>query len=71
MRNNQIPDKQLKFRNSKFVITKRLYNELISQTNYMKSIIDCQEYIWKALRECSDEVIEVKEFAVKKIDFEI
>lgn len=61
----------LKISNEKFVITRRLYNELIAQTNLIGDYNKCRVYVRKSLDSCKREVKKVYEFENKKIDFEI
>ena len=61
----------LKFNSEKYMITKRLYNELIAETNYIGNYNECRAYVFKAMNKCFKEIQQVTEFPKKKIDFEI
>lgn len=68
---NQIFTHQLQFNSEKYLITKRLYNELLSETNYIGDYTQCKAYVMRALSNCFREIQQVTEFPKKKIDFEI
>lgn len=61
----------LQFGSEKYMITKRLYNELLAQTNYISNYNECRTYVYRAMNKCLQEVNKVSEFPKKKIDFEI
>lgn len=68
---NQTFDKTLQFGNDKYLITKRLYRELIAETNYISDYNECRIYVMKAMNKCMNEIKRVANFEGKKIDFEI
>lgn len=68
---NIIKEKNLVLDNEKYRISKRLYLELIAQTNFIKSFKECRAYVYRAINKCGEEVEKVKVFNTKKIDFEI
>lgn len=55
----------------KYLISKRLYQELLAQTNLIKDYLKCRSYVITAVYRCANEVMEVAEFKTKKIDIEI
>jgi len=61
----------LQFGSDKYMITKRLYQEILSQTNYIGDYNKCRSYVYGAIINCSKEVQEVVEFDTKKIDIEL
>ena len=61
----------LQIDSDKFLITKRLYQEMFSQMNYLSDYGKCRVYVRKAMSKCLREVKEVREFEVKKIDIEL
>lgn len=71
MKNNQLFTYTLKFDADKFLITKRLYQELIAQTNLIADYNECRRYVRQALNNCINEIQEVVEFNTKKIDIEL
>ena len=68
---NIIFSKTLAIDNEKYMITKRLYHELIAQTNLIANFNECRAYIRKSLNVCYKEIQEVKQFETRKIDIEI
>ena len=61
----------LQFGRDKYMITKRLYQELISQTNYIGDYNEARAYVYKAMNNCFKEIQQVTEFKTKKIDIEL
>ena len=61
----------LQFDNEKFMITKRLYNEIISETNLIGDYGMCRVYVKEVLNKCQRETKKVLNFEKKKIDIEI
>lgn len=57
--------------NGKFLITKRLYQELFAEMNFIKDYAKCREYVHEAMTKCLHEVKEVTNFEVKKIDIQL
>ena len=55
----------------KYMITKRLYQEILAETNYISDYYKCCTYVRQALSKCFREIQEVSEFEVKKIDIEL
>lgn len=68
---NQIKDHQLKFDNDKFMITKRLYLELLAQTNFISNYEQCRKHVRSVMSKSSNEIKEVKTFETKKIHIEL
>lgn len=69
--NNQIFTNTLQFGNDKYLITRRLYRELIAQTNLIGNYTECRRYVHEAMNKCYKEIQEVSEFTTKKVDIEI
>jgi len=61
----------LQLGNSKYIITKRLYQEIMAQTNYISDYNECKTYVMNALTKCLRETQKVNDFKTKKIDIEI
>jgi len=61
----------LKYGSEKYMITKRLYQELLAETNYIGDYYEARAYVYKAMNKCFKEIQQVTEFNKKKIDFEI
>lgn len=68
---NQLFTNSLQFGSNKYMITKRLYQELLAETNYIADYKDCCSYVMKAITNCFREVQEVSQFETKKIDIEL
>ena len=67
----QTLDYQLKFDADMFMITKRLYLEILAQTNYLGDYGKCRKYVREVMFKCMKEVKEVKAFKTKKIHIEL
>jgi len=67
----QTLDYQLKFDSDMFMITKRLYLEILAQTNYLGEYGACRKYVREVMSKCIGEVKEVKEFKTRKVHIEI
>ena len=67
----QLKDHQLKFDNDMFMITKRLYLELLAQTNYLVDYGKCRSYVRSVISNSGNEIKEVKSFETKKIHMEL
>ena len=67
----QLLDHQLKFDNDCFMITKRLYQELLAETNYIGDYGKCRSYVRLTLAKCTEEVEKVKAFKTRKIHIEL
>jgi hypothetical protein len=67
----QILDHQLKFDSDMFMITKRLYLELLAETNYISDYNACRKYVRSVMSKCFNEIKEVKAFETRKIHIEL
>ena len=61
----------LQFGTQKYMITKRLYQELLAETNYIGDYKLARAYVFTAMNKCLKEMQQVTEFETKKIDIEI
>ena len=61
----------LQFGSDKYMITKRLYQELFAQTNLIGDYNECRSYVYGAMNKCLKETKQVVEFKTKKIDIEL
>lgn len=61
----------LQFGSEKYMITKRLYQEIFAQTNLISDYDKCRSYVYGAMNKCSKEIKQVVEFETKKIDIEL
>lgn len=68
---NQLLDHQLKFDNDMFMITKRLYLELLAQTNYISDYNQCRRHVRSVMSKSGNEIKEVKAFETRKIHIEL
>ena len=67
----QVLDHQLKFDNDLFMITKRLYLELLAQTNYISDYTQCRKYVRSVMSKSGKEIKEVRQFETRKIHIEL
>jgi len=58
----------LQIDNDKFLITKRLYQEMFAEMNLIKDYGRCRKYVREAMDNCLKEISSVTSFKVKKID---
>lgn len=58
----------LQIDNDKFLITKRLYQEMFAEMNLIKDYGRCRKYVRQAMDSCLKEINSVTSFKVKKID---
>lgn len=64
-------DHQLKFDEDMFMISKRLYLELLAKTNYIGDYVRCRREVRLAMSNCANEVKEVKAFKTRKVHIEL
>ena len=67
---NQLFTHALQYGSDKYMITKRLYQELIAETNYIGDYNEARSYVFRAMNKCFKEIQQVSEFN-KRVDFEI
>lgn len=67
----QVLSHQLQIDNDKYLITKRLFQEMYSQINYLVDYAKCRSYVRATMFCCIGEIKEVKEFEVKKVDIHL
>jgi hypothetical protein len=68
---NQLFTHTLQFGSEKYMITKRFYQEILAETNYIGDYNECKSYVYRAMNKCFKEIQQVADFPKKKIDFEI
>ena len=66
----QVKDHQLQFDNDKFMITKRLYLELLAETNYIIDYEQCRKHVRSVMSKSGKEIKQVRQFETKKIHIE-
>ena len=67
----QVLDHQLQFDSDMYMITKRLYLELLAQTNLIGDYNECRRYVRLTMAKSQQEVKEVKAFKTKKIHIQL
>lgn len=61
----------LQYGKDKYMITRRLYRELLAQTNLICDYNEARAYVHRAMNKCINEIQKVSEFETKTIDIEI
>jgi hypothetical protein len=67
----QVHSYQLQIDNDKFLITKRLFQEMFAEINYLVDYTKCRSYVRATMSLCTKEITEVNTFKVKKIDIQL
>ena len=61
----------LKIDNDQFLITKRLYQEIMAETNLIADYDKCKVYVRKTLSTCKDEAKLLSNVKTKKFQIEL
>lgn len=67
----EILDHQLQIDKDKYLISKRLFNEIYAETNYLGDYDKCRSYVRATMCICMSEIQEVNNFKTKKIDIQL